>query len=202
MIESIDTLPYNLARNKIKSGDILLCSGKSEISRMIQDATDSKWSHVAFVIWIDCVQDSSSEAMDQHLVVMESVESIGVRMMPFMNYLKNYNGSGERYNGDLMICRHEKFDLSNVSRLVRAAYKFVGNPYNKSQLLRILEKIGMWKFGFRGEDLTYKDEFICSEYVHECFREIGIEIPYNREGYIAPADYYLCSDISKMMIIS
>ncbi len=56
---------YKKVRPKIHSGDILLCSGSSVFSQMIQKATGSIWSHVAFVIRLDTIG---------RIMVLESVE--------------------------------------------------------------------------------------------------------------------------------
>lgn len=79
---------YEQLRPQIKSGDILLCSGNSLISSLIQKATNSVWSHIAFVIRLDSID---------RIMVLESVETIGVRTVPLSTYVNNYNGSGKGY---------------------------------------------------------------------------------------------------------
>jgi hypothetical protein len=46
---------YDDVRTKIKSGDLLLCSGQRPFSKAIQVATRSIWSHVAFILRLDSV---------------------------------------------------------------------------------------------------------------------------------------------------
>lgn len=50
---NINVQSYSSVRKKIKSGDLLLCSGSSAISKIIRGATDCVWSHVGFVLRID-----------------------------------------------------------------------------------------------------------------------------------------------------
>jgi|GEM_PF-5217564 len=52
-LPNVAALAYSAARSSIRSGDILLCSGTSLISRMIQNATKSIWSHVALKIRVN-----------------------------------------------------------------------------------------------------------------------------------------------------
>ena len=56
---------YHEIRHEIRSGDILLCSGQSLFSTMIQKATNSVWSHVAFILRLDMID---------RIMVLESVE--------------------------------------------------------------------------------------------------------------------------------
>ena len=75
---------YKNCRNDIKSGDILLCSGDSFFSNMIKQVTHSVWSHVAFILRVDIID---------RIMVLESVESIGVRTVPLSSYVSDYNGT-------------------------------------------------------------------------------------------------------------
>lgn len=173
---------YSTIRSQIRSGDILLCSGSAIFSKLIQKATCSVWSHVAFVIWL--------EAIDR-VMVLESVESIGVRTVPLSSYIKNYNGTGKGYPGQLLLARHQQFKSADISHLSKEAVNFLGYPYDTQEILRIAARIGMKAFGLdpQDPDVIKGREFICSEYAYECFHSIGITIPYDPAGFIAPADF-------------
>ncbi|MEY4441910.1 MAG: hypothetical protein RL442_910, partial [Pseudomonadota bacterium] len=68
------TLPYNQAlRKRLQTGDILLCSGSGVFSDLIQQATDSPWSHVALIVRLDAID---------RILLFESVETFGVRTVP------------------------------------------------------------------------------------------------------------------------
>lgn len=188
---ALKTHKYKDVRTQINSGDILLCSGNSYMSKKIRQVTESKWSHVGFLVWIN--------SPEKHLMVMESVESLGVRMMPFSNYLDNYNGDGKKYDGEIAIARHEDFKEEYTNRLSSFAYKLVGNHYNLGQLGRIAGRIAIKK---PRDPLKYDNEFICSEYVQHCFRSVGIEIPANEGGFISPADYDIGVKIRKLFFVS
>src|SRR5699024_1131005 len=61
---------YAKARKELQNGDVLICSGSGVFSSMIQQATDSVWSHVAFILRLDEID---------RIMLLESVESVGVR---------------------------------------------------------------------------------------------------------------------------
>lgn len=183
--EGIEKLPYSLARENIRSGDILLCSGTSFFSKLIQRATGSMWSHVAFILRLDMIG---------RIMVMESVESIGVRTVPLSCYLSNYNGSGAPYEGNLLIARHKEFKPDKVHDLSRKAIDLLGHQYSNREIARIAYRIssnlGRNYCGLPEPD----DEYICSEYAHECFRSIGLNIATSC-GYVTPADFSTCKEI-------
>lgn len=52
---------------------------------MIQRATRSVWSHVAFVMRVDSID---------RVMVLESREPIGVRTVPLRTYLADYDDEG------------------------------------------------------------------------------------------------------------
>ena len=185
----MDTFPnlashtYNDLRRQIRSGDILLCSGNATFSKLIQEATQSVWSHVGFILRLDMID---------RIFVLESVESIGVRTIPLSNYVHNYNGTDAGYEGRLLLARHDDVKQENIPKLSRTAVDFLGYPYGKNEIAAIAARIGMMSVGVPNPGSTHSDakrEFICSEYAHVCLESIGVTIPYNQQGFIAPADF-------------
>ena len=86
---------YDDLRPELKSGDLLLCSGTGMFSRMIQAASDSVWSHVAFVMRLDAID---------RVMVLESLEPIGVRTVPLRKYVVDYDSCGNPYPGRIGAC--------------------------------------------------------------------------------------------------
>lgn len=171
---------YDEKRYLIESGDILLCSGNSTFSKLIKKFTDSKWSHVGFILHLKS---------PNRLMVMESVESIGVRTVTLSSYLNNYNGSGKPYDGEIMIARHRKMKDCFIEKLSAKAIDLLGHPYDKDEIIRITARIATSKFNRLSCSVPKGDnEYICSEYVDECYRSIGINIKPSC-GFITPADF-------------
>lgn len=185
---------YETIRPLIKSGDILLCSGNSVISQMIQKTTHSMWSHVAFILRLDMID---------RIMVLECVESIGVRAVTLGNYIKNYNGSDKGYPGQIMIARHQGVKPEQIVSLSRQATSLLGYPYSTQEILRIATRISLNDIGLplhNMENLPTK-EFICSEYAYVCFNSIGVKIPYDPLGFIAPVDFARCDKVKPISFI-
>jgi hypothetical protein len=185
---------YSELRHEIKSGDILLCSGNSVLSNMIKQATHSVWSHVAFILRLDSVD---------RIMILESVESIGVRAVTLSHYINDYNGTGKSYPGHLMIARHHDMKQENIKNLSKIAIDLLGHHYNTQEIIRIAARISMnyLSINANNKDEITQSDFICSEYVYECFKSIGIDIEYDRLGFIAPGDFVLCPKISPLAFI-
>jgi hypothetical protein len=171
---------YDSHRHLIKSGDILMCSGTSLFSKLIQRFTKSKWSHVAFVLRMPSID---------RIMVLESVESMGVRAVTLSSYLKDYNGTGERYPGELVIARHSQMQESLIYNLSKNAVDLLGHPYDPQEIMRITARIAASKVADLPCTIRDKNkDFICSEYVDECYRSIGIIVEQSC-GFIAPSDF-------------
>lgn len=185
---------YYELRHEIRSGDILLCSGESLFSNMIQNATQSIWSHVAFILRLDAIN---------RIMVLESVESIGVRAVTLSSYIKNYNATGKGYPGQMMLARHQDVKQENIPNLSKHATDLLGYPYGKQEILRIAARIGMNTVGLNlnHTDTPPSHEFICSEYAYVCFKSIGATIDYDERGFIAPADFARCNKVKALSFI-
>lgn len=179
---------YKDIRSEIRSGDILLCSGSGWFSKMIQSASNSVWSHVAFVMRLEIID---------RVMVLESVEPSGVRTVPLSKYLNDYDSKGNPYPGGLAILRHKKFEeLVPPEKLVKMgqfAVNLFGYPYDKDEIAKISARIALSHLPFSKKDkkrLLKRDrEYICSEYVWETYKSLGIKIDYDKRGFIAPADF-------------
>jgi len=191
---TLPTIPYQKLRQEIRSGDILLCSGDGPFSGLIQHATASVWSHVAFVLRLDVIH---------RIMILESVENIGVRTVTLSSYVSDYNATGRGYPGRLMIARHEDLRQENINRLSTFATGLLGYPYNREEIIRIAMRIGLGTVGIHpnGPDPAPRKEFICSEYVHLCMQSIGVHIDYDPLGFIAPADFARCQKIKPIGFI-
>lgn len=179
---SLATKQYSSLRNEIRSGDILLCSGNAIFSSLIQKATGSIWSHVGFILRVDAID---------RIMILESVESIGVRAIPLSNYIKDYNATGKPYPGRLMLARHHDVKQENIPKLSRVAVDLLGYPYRTEEIAHIAARISMQNLGMPAEahDANGQRAFICSEYAQVCFQSIGVNVEFNSEGYIAPCDF-------------
>jgi hypothetical protein len=185
----VPRVAYATVRDQIRSGDLLLCSGSSVFSRLIQHGTDSVWSHVAFVMRLDALA---------RIAVIESVESIGVRIVPLRSYVASYNGGERGYKGRLFVARHHAFASVNAEtfrHLSQKSIDLLGYPYDPQTILSIAARVVAGKLGMEARPFVRDKAFICSELVWECLRSIGIEIPYGATNFIAPRDFAACADV-------
>lgn len=179
---------YREIREHVRTGDLLLCAGNSGMSRMIQRATRSPWSHVALILRV--------ESIDRVLVV-ESVESVGVRAVPLSHYAGDAEAGRAGYDGELLIARHRgvaRLDDVHLREVLRVAIDLLGREYDTREILRIAGRILAGRR--RGETpevaptpLRRDDAYICSEFVWECLRAAGIRIAHDSRGFIAPCDF-------------
>lgn len=188
-IRQIPLTPYAEARQHIRTGDLLFCSGAKPVSRMIQTATRSPYSHVALVVRMISID---------RLLLLESEWPYGVRVVPLSSYFNDWNGGGGSYPGHLLVARHSAVSIDSdhalsvfLSELVDA----LGRPYNIRRLLRIGLREMAALAGLRFGKLRMRKETMCSEYVHHALGRLGIDIPWNHKGYILPHDIALHEEV-------
>lgn len=178
---------HKVVRKNLRNGDVLICSGSGIFSSMIQQATDSVWSHVAFVLRLDSID---------RVMLLESVEPIGVRTVRLSKYMEDYGNNGKPYPGGLAIIRHRNFaatvDASRLTQLAQYAVDQFGYPYDKDEIAKIAARILASKVPFTKKQMrkiSPDREFICSEYVARCYGQVGIEVQWNQLGFVAPSDF-------------
>ncbi|MBB6447220.1 YiiX/YebB-like N1pC/P60 family cysteine hydrolase [Bacillus benzoevorans] len=171
----IHQLTYDRARKEIQTGDIFFSSGDYLVSQLIRKASNSMFSHVGVLChWNDRV------------VAFESVEDDGVRAVPLSHYLFNYENSKQKYNGKLFVARHEAlndplFEKVKLSRMVGKAIDLLNCQYDKSGIAEIVARISLG-IGRHKDD----EQYICSEFVDECFKQLDVKFQRDAKGFIYP----------------
>lgn len=187
----LPVVQYSDVRDQIEHGDILLCSGDYMFSKLIQKATDSCWSHVAFVLKLTDID---------RVMVLESIEGKGVRTVALSEYVRNFEGTGYGYNGRVAVARHADFSSKatpeNLKDMSQFAVDRFAYPYDEEEIARITARIVGSALGFKKSEIERDEEYICSEYVFECYKRIGINIPYDKRGFVAPADFARSEKVS------
>lgn len=184
---SAPVLPYDRGlRARLQTGDLLLCSGQGVFSELIQQATDSPWSHVALIVRLDEID---------RVMVFESVETFGVRAVALSRYLSNYDLQGHPYPGGLAVVRHRTFASqttpTSIQRMLQFAVDHFGSAYNRQEILRIAARIlgsALQPVATQTKEAQTR-EFICSEYVSACYAHAGVVLTPNARGYVAPGDF-------------
>jgi len=180
-IRVLPVVPYADLRSKLRSGDLLFTSGDYLVSKAIQKVTGSPWSHVGIVFRVDSIN---------RVLLLESVEDMGVRFAPLSKYLSDYE-DGKPYKGRAVLARCKDVNSKTVAGLSTFGIDELTQPYDKDEIAKILARITL------GIGKKEKDrEYICSELVYECFAHAGKEFAYNPKGFISPEDIWLDEKVS------
>ncbi|WP_270179848.1 YiiX/YebB-like N1pC/P60 family cysteine hydrolase [Alkalihalobacillus sp. CinArs1] len=176
---------YDDARVEIITADLLLCSGSYPVSNIIKKVSNSRFSHVGLLFrWMDRV------------MMMESVESYGVRIIPLSHYIQDYKNTGAPYKGDLYLARHSGVKhLTNqkTEAMLKRGADLSGKRYDHEEILKILASVVMG-------DLRSipNDRYICSEFIHECYKQAGLIFPDDGRGFIYPKHIAQAPDVQPL----
>lgn len=180
-IKALPVIPYSEIRGQLKSGDILFTSGDYLISKAIQKMTGSPWSHVGIVFRLDAID---------RVLLLESVEDMGVRFAPLSKYLNDYE-DGKPYKGRAVLARCKDVTSETIRGLSTFGIDELTQPYDKDEIAKIMARITLG-IGKKERDR----EYICSELVYECFARAGKEFAYNPKGFISPEDVWIDQKLS------
>jgi hypothetical protein len=182
--EALTPVPYSVARAQLRTGDILLFHSLNIGSVVIEHFTHSLWSHAAF-IW-------NMEDIDR-VLLLESVDTFGVRALSLRNRINGSSAAPEPYPGKLLVLRHPDFpypaDPRKIGLMTQFAIDRLGYPYATAELVKIGMRIaaGLAGMTLPGE-LQPENAYVCSEYVANCYKAMGIALAPDKGGFIAPAD--------------
>jgi hypothetical protein len=166
---------------KIRNGDLLLCSARDPFSRLIGWSTKSPWTHVGIAWRWPTVH---------RIVALECVQRIGVHSVGLERFISQTSDGVRPYPGQILLARHADIaDRGDLMPLIDYAIDCMGDPFSAAEIAKIAIRIAFARTQRRmPEPFKPKDEFICSEYVDRCYRTVGVEIPWDGKGFIAPAD--------------
>jgi hypothetical protein len=180
-IKALPVIPYPGLRTQLKSGDLMFASGDYLVSQAIQEVTASPWSHVGIVFYLQNID---------RMLLLESVEDMGVRFAPLSKYLKDYD-AGKPYKGRVVLARVSDVDTPTVESVAKFGIDELTRPYDKGEVGEILARVTLG-LGKKKRDR----EYICSELVYECFSKAGKEFAYDKRGFISPENIWLDSQVS------
>lgn len=190
---NVPLMSYDEVRGNVRNGDYLLCSGNGKISKAIGWFTESDFTHIASLQWVEGC-----------LVVHESVEGQGVRPVALSNYVKDLCSSGKGYNGRLFLYRHKRLDPTDKVRMERTfrwAIEKLATKYDKMGLVKVGWTLLKFKLGFRRKRKMDRNELLfCSEYRYEWDKIWDGDNPILRIspdtlGHITPTTYAMNPDV-------
>jgi len=176
--------PYASLSAQIQDGDLLLFSQRDRMSGLIEWATKSPFSHIGFVLRLPMVGIMLLEALPAG--VTTAALSIVVN--------GNRSGAQSPYKGGLLLARHDDFKSfvtdAKLHDLTEFAVDRLGAPFATVEIIKIALRILLGRLNMKTPRLLEPDdEYICSEYVAACYQRVGITIPWDRLGFIAPSDF-------------
>jgi hypothetical protein len=184
IFQTMPARAYADMRDEIQNGDVLLFSGIEVFSHVIRWATASPWSHVGFVFRLGEID---------RVMVLEAITK-GVTTEA-LSVIVNGNGASQKaYAGRLAIARHQDFASlvteANLREMSKFAVDRFGDPYANVEIFKIVARIVFGRLNMKTPPLLEADdEYICSEYAAACYARIGITIPWDGLGFIAPSDF-------------
>ena len=202
--DNLNAVAYAELRGRICNGDLLFCGGNFAFSKAIRYLSGrSKVSHVGIVYW-----------WNDRLMVMESVETDGVRLVPVSQYISNYENTGKAYRGRLYLARDRRLirpvepgqsvqdesgeparpDNAQVDVLLGRAATMLNKKFSFKDVLVFFMQGNTGRFHY--ED---NDEFLCSEFVAKCYAGVGILYEGDGHGFIAP-EHIAASDHVEVLV--
>ncbi|GAM65520.1 hypothetical protein JCM19232_5020 [Vibrio ishigakensis] len=161
---------YDTIRKKLKTGDVVLFSGKGAISHGIKLFTFSKWSHVGMVLKLpdtdtDTVFLWESTTLSNLADAIDGKTKKGVQLVLLSDRIRTYDGE--------TCVRHlQGFQVDNAKyeKLMALRKTLRNKPYEKDQIELIKSAYdGPW--GHNEEDLS---SLFCSELVAEAYQCLGL----------------------------
>lgn len=158
---------YAQARNRLKTGDIVLFSGRGMVSWLIRRATRSDWSHVGMVIF--------DEALDLAMLmesgggwkrdVYSGKKIFGVRFLQLSDVVRSYRGRVAVRS--LLDIELTEFDMATIGDVRN---ELAGRPYERS----IRELIGCAVDIFTWANHPNLKSLFCSELIAETYQRLGL----------------------------
>ena len=174
---------YNQLRPELKTGDIILFSGKGGISAGIKWITLSRWSHVGMIVVLpeyNFVTVWESTTLSSLVDLDTKVPRKGVQLVPLSLRV-------EDYPGDIAVrqLRDVTFDEQALRQLMALRREFVGREYEQDKI-ELIKAAYDGPFGRNTEDLT---SLFCSELVAETYQRLGLLDEGKPSNEYTPADF-------------
>ena len=126
--DELAPVPYAKVRGELRTGDILLFHSSDLGARAIEFFTNSLWCHAAFVLVLKDID---------RIFILESVDKIGVRMMPISLKINGIPDRPDPYPGKLLLARYNGFpsdDNARIGEMTKVALDRLGYPYSVAEL--------------------------------------------------------------------
>ena len=182
-------MKYQDIRNELKTGDILLFSGKGHISEGIKFFTLSKWSHVGVVYRFVDPLDPDGSVFCWESTTLSDIEDAdtgkltrGVQRVELSERIERCFAKG--YEISLRPLSKPLTD-DMVRALNTFRHEVSGTPYEKSKI-ELIKSAYDGIFGENKEDLS---SLFCSELVAEAYQQMGLLTEAIPSNEFTPKDF-------------
>ncbi|MDG4552265.1 MAG: YiiX/YebB-like N1pC/P60 family cysteine hydrolase [Candidatus Contendobacter sp.] len=170
-------------RAKLKTGDVVLFSGKGGVSAGIKWATLSRWSHVGMIVFLpeyDFVTVWESTTLSSIVDLDTKVPRKGVQLVPLSSRI-------EGYDGEIAVRQLDgvTFDSDDIKRLMQLRRELAGREYEQDKI-ELIRAAYDGPLGRNSEDLT---SLFCSELVAEAYQRLGLLSEEKPSNEYTPADF-------------
>lgn len=160
---------YERLRADLKTGDLVLFSGKGAISNVIKLFSGGKWSHIGMILRLESFGDSvllwESTTLNDVKDIETGVRTKGVQLVPLSQRLENYDGEINLRQ------LNKKLSDAQMNKLAECRKALSRKPYERSEA-ELLKAAYDGMFGdSKGEDLS---SLFCSELVAEAYQCMGL----------------------------
>lgn len=180
---------YDDIRNKLKTGDILLFSGKGGISEGIKFFTLSKWSHIGMVYRFDSPLDPKGSVFCWESTTLSNLEDAdtgkltkGVQRVELSERIERCFAVGYEISVRSL---SEPLTDDMIRALNDFRHEVSGRPYEK-HTIELLKAAYDGIFGENKEDLS---SLFCSELVAEAYQRMGILSESQPSNEYTPKDF-------------
>ncbi|WP_322853364.1 YiiX/YebB-like N1pC/P60 family cysteine hydrolase [Marinobacter sp. X15-166B] len=168
---SAQTVNFDLLKDTLQPGDVLLVEGDTRVSVAIKYLTQSTWSHAALYVG-NRIPEFSGQVSGEHMLIEADLEE-GIRAVP-LSFYRNLH---------TRICRPVGLDRDALAEVVRYAINRLGQQYdmrNVFDLLRYLLPTPPVPTRFRRRMLVLGSgdptRAICSTLIAQAFQQVHYPI--------------------------
>ena len=174
---------YSEIRETLRTGDIVLFSGKGGISAGIKWATLSRWSHVGMILKLveyDFVTVWESTTLSDVADLESKMPRKGVQLVPLSARIN-------RYDGDIAVRRLQGVEIGadDIRKLMQLRREIAGREYEQDKI-ELIKAAYDGPFGRNEEDLS---SVFCSELVAEAYQRLGLLAEDKPSNEYVPADF-------------
>lgn len=173
---------FDRIRYEVRPGDVLLVEGRNRVSHIIQQITQSPWSHA--MLYIGRIHDIDDPTLRQFVkkhydgpageqLIIESMLGKGTIVAPLLNYKDDH----------IRICRPQGLARTDAQKIIRFAIGRLGGQYDLRHIFDLLRFLfpwtilpRRWRSSLFNQNALKPTHDICSSMIAEAFSSVKFPI--------------------------